>query len=137
MVSAPRPVLGWCGPCVPAGTRTSGPGPGSTGSCALHVTMSTILSAQDTAPQVTRAETSLRISASGTGIPPSTWTLEADIGKKGVFPKRPPPPTQGTGSPHFSSGDHFPYKECCALCSAHFPVWLTQEIARITFSSGP
>lgn len=108
------------------------PGPGSTGSCALHVTTS-VPSAQNTAPQVTRAETSPRISALGTGIPPSTWTLEADIWKKGVFPKG----TGETGSPHFSSGDHFPHKYCCALCSAHFPVWLTQEITRITFSSGP
>lgn len=33
--------------------------------------------------------------------------------------------------------DDFPYKQCPVVCSPNFPVWPTQEITRITFSSGP
>ena len=33
--------------------------------------------------------------------------------------------------------DNFPYKTVPVVCSPNFPVWPTQEITRITFSSGP
>lgn len=33
--------------------------------------------------------------------------------------------------------DNFPYRQCPVVCSPNFPVWPTQEITRITFSSGP
>ena len=33
--------------------------------------------------------------------------------------------------------DDFPYKQCPVVCSPNFPVWPTQEITQITFSSGP